>query len=161
MNPIASSYANKTVSLFFISWSDLFPMCLNPVSVSVKFIPSDFAIVLRILEETVDARKWTLSSGEFGFLFLWHFSNHQPSRAPISFPDNIFHESFLNFWATPSLSASGSLARIYFAPFVSAFLKERSRALAPSSGFGKSTVENSGSGSFCSSTTRNFSSGKP
>ena len=47
----------------FIRMSAWLPMCLNPVSVSVKLTPSALAMVLRILEDTVEARKWIFSSG--------------------------------------------------------------------------------------------------
>ena len=97
----------------FISMSAWLPMCLNPVSVSVKLTPSALAMVLRILEDTVEARKWTFSSGTLlSPLCLWHSSSHQPSNPPISFPDRIFHVPSPLRCATPSLSASGSLARM-------------------------------------------------
>ena len=45
-----------------------------------------------------------------------------------------------------NLSASGSLARMYEQPFLSAVSNERFNAVFPSSGLGKGAVGNSGSG---------------
>ena len=44
----------------WISLSERFPMCLNPVRVSVKVRPSALASVSKNLEETVEAKRCSL-----------------------------------------------------------------------------------------------------
>ena len=111
----------------WISLSETFPMCLNPVRVSVKVRPSALASVSKNLEETVEAKRCSLDEFDVELASRWLETSQWPRRAPSSLPlktlqpplvfflysnFSFLHSSPSIFWAQASRSASGSLARM-------------------------------------------------